>query len=89
MAINNSTRLNQGIPDRVSQGGRGQAATKVADPSAARALPDFGRTAEHARRDPYDLRGAFSRLSKLLRLDGLAGPRKDVPTRGFYLNILV
>lgn len=40
-------------------------------------------------RDPYDLRTAFERLKRLLRLDGNAGPQQDIPNRGYYLNVLV
>ncbi|NMM44519.1 hypothetical protein HH303_08510 [Rhodospirillaceae bacterium KN72] len=36
-----------------------------------------------------DLEGAFHRLRTLLAFDGANGPRKGIPSRGFYLNILV
>ena len=40
-------------------------------------------------RDPFDLGVAFGRLKKLLAMERDTGPRRDVPQRGFYLNILV
>ncbi|MEQ8601763.1 MAG: hypothetical protein RIB45_00490 [Marivibrio sp.] len=39
-------------------------------------------------RDPFDVQGAMTRLKTLLAFDGPNGPRAQVPSRGFYLNIL-
>jgi len=39
-------------------------------------------------RDPFDVEGAMTRLKTLLAFDGPNGPRAQVPSRGFYLNIL-
>ena len=40
-------------------------------------------------RDPFDLQTAFDRLKRLLHLDGNAGPKQGIPSRGYYLNVLV
>ncbi|RED48132.1 hypothetical protein [Aestuariispira insulae] len=52
-----------------------------------------GRTAARAARpdqeEQTDLDNAFGRLDTLLARDDGGEPRSDVPTRGFYLNILV
>ena len=39
--------------------------------------------------NPADVEAASKRLDALLERDAGAGPRQDVPRRGFYLNILV
>lgn len=53
-----------------------------------------GGGAAQGRSDPLpqplgDLEGAFQRLRALLAFDGDGGPRADVRSRGYYLNILV
>lgn len=47
--------------------------------SADRRLPDL----------TTDLESAFQRLRALLAMDGDDGPRANVRSRGYYLNILV
>jgi len=42
-----------------------------------------------ARSEATDVDRAAQRLDQLLSRDGADGPRKDVPARGFYLNIVV
>jgi len=39
--------------------------------------------------DPADVEAATRRLDVLLEKDANGEPRKDVPRRGFYLNIVV
>jgi hypothetical protein len=42
-----------------------------------------------ATHDPTDVEAATQRLDTLLEKDTNGEPRKDVPRRGFYLNIVV
>jgi hypothetical protein len=42
-----------------------------------------------ATHDPTDVDAAAKRLDVLLESDSNGEPRKDVPHRGFYLNIVV
>lgn len=39
--------------------------------------------------NPFNLEYAFNRLKSLLAIDGDKGPRTDVPSKGFYLNISI
>lgn len=77
-----------GSGDRRVGGGsldRPRGVTSPATPSLGGPRQQRGRTG----RDPYDLQTAFSRLKRLLRLDGSAGPKQGIPNRGYYLNVLV
>lgn len=75
---------------------------RVDAPRGTPARTETGRDAAAARRpeatqrrpggsagDPFDIGGAIDRLRTLIAFDGGKGPRGGVPTRGFYLNILV
>jgi hypothetical protein len=48
--------------------------------------PTYAAAATH---DPSDVDAAARRLDVLLEKDATGEPRKDVPRRGFYLNIVV
>ena len=48
--------------------------------------PVYAAAATH---DPSDVEAATKRLDTLLEKDANGQPRKDVPRRGFYLNIVV
>ena len=62
---------------------------KVSDRPAAGGGRAQARAAKPALDDQTDLDSAFGRLDTLLAKDDGGEPRSDVPTRGFYLNILV
>lgn len=48
--------------------------------------PTYAAAAAH---HPTDVEAATRRLDTLLAKDASGEPRKDVPRRGFYLNIVV
>lgn len=79
----------------IGQSGSGFINAPVTRPRGGSALPDpAGRVPEQPRvkaprRDPYNLRAAFDRLAKLLSRDEEGKPQEGLPTRGYYLNILV
>ena len=50
----------------------------------SRATPSAAAT-----HDPTDVEAATKRLDTLLQRDTAGEPRKDVPRRGYYLNIVV
>lgn len=51
--------------------------------------PSRPTPAAAATHDPSDVETATRRLDTLLESDANGEPRKDVPRRGFYLNIVV
>jgi hypothetical protein len=51
--------------------------------------PSRPTPAAAATHDPTDVEAATHRLDTLLQKDANGEPRKDVPLRGFYLNIVV
>ncbi len=51
--------------------------------------PSRPTPAAAAAHDPSDVEAATRRLDTLLEKDTNGEPRKDVPRRGFYLNIVV
>jgi hypothetical protein len=55
-------------------------------PQRTPARPTPAAAATH---DPTDVEAAARRLDVLLENDANGEPRKDVPRRGFYLNIVV
>jgi hypothetical protein len=55
-------------------------------PQRAPARPTYAAAAAY---DPSDVEAATRRLDKLLARDVTGEPRKDVPRRGYYLNIVV
>lgn len=55
-------------------------------PQRTPARPTPAAAATH---DPSDVEAAAKRLDVLLEKDTNGEPRKDVPRRGFYLNIVV
>lgn len=55
-------------------------------PQRTPARPTPAAAATH---DPSDVEAATQRLDTLLEKDTSGEPRKDVPLRGFYLNIVV
>ncbi len=58
----------------------------VPQPQRAATRPVYAAAAVH---DPSDVDAAARRLDVLLEKDANGKPRKDVPRRGFYLNIVV
>jgi hypothetical protein len=55
-------------------------------PQRPASRPVYAAAATH---DPSDVDAATKRLDGLLAKDVSGEPRKDVPRRGFYLNIVV
>jgi hypothetical protein len=55
-------------------------------PQRTATRPVYAAAATH---DPSDVEAATKRLDTLLEKDANGEPRKDVPRRGFYLNIVV
>lgn len=55
-------------------------------PQRSAGRPAFAAAAAH---DPTDVEAATLRLDQLLAKDVTGEPRKDVPRRGYYLNIVV
>ena len=47
------------------------------------------KRSRHSLLDPYDVMAAVARLAALLTRDVESGIPDDIPTRGYYLNILV
>ena len=74
--------------------GRGLNQIKLPRSNLNRPSPPLGFTKTQrqklqSKRDPFNLARAFYRLKLLLEKDNDATPRDDIPSRGFYLNILV
>ena len=69
------------------QGAGGVAHQPARQDVPKRAAPRAGAAA--AAHHPTDVEAATRRLDALLAKDTAGEPRKDVPRRGFYLNIVV
>jgi hypothetical protein len=80
-------------PNSTSGPGAIQGGTPVGQKPARQDTPQRTPTrstpAAEAAHDPSDVDAATRRLDILLENDTNGEPRKDVPHRGFYLNIVV